>query len=186
MATVLVKNIAESILLLPIRALTLSDSVNTVTLMQLEAESNIIIEPITRTDDEGKLRTIAYSVKAEIFVPHNKMEVPWISYVHAMTNKTISAVIALGSISTWPLLPSPIESSFITDAKNSSPTAQGGYIDMRNNANITVKIESPDKRQRFLLTITSTIRNLFNNKPLVDETTPSGYNNTLIRRTMSV
>ncbi|MBE2188564.1 MAG: hypothetical protein IAE98_03775 [Candidatus Kapabacteria bacterium] len=186
MATVLVKNIAESILQLPIRALTLHDGTNTVTLMQLEAESDFLFEPIIRTDDEGLPRTIAYTVKAQIFVPHNKMEVPWISYVNAMMNKTVSAVISLGAINNWPLLPTPIENTLTTRAINSSPAGQGGYIDMRDNARITMKVETPEKRQRFLITVQSIVRSIFVNEPLSVDAPTGGLDKNLIRRTLSV
>lgn len=184
MANELVSAIKESVLQLPLRAITLKDDTNTVTILHLEAESNITIDPITRTDDEGHPRTVAYELRAEIFVPHNKTEVAWIAYVHAMRNKTISAVIALGAITNWPLLPSPISDTGIVRAINSSPSGQGGYFDLRNNSRITLKLESPERRQRYIITVKSIFRNLFNNKHFSDSGTVSGYSNTVLRRTL--
>ncbi|MCO5250127.1 MAG: hypothetical protein M9949_01750 [Candidatus Kapabacteria bacterium] len=190
MATALRKDIAGSILQLPIRALTLADGTNTVTLMQLEAESNFLVDPVIRIDDEGNPRTIAYTVKAEIFVPHNKFEEPWLAYVNNMVNKTVSAVISLGSMPNWPLLPAgdktTIENSLIARAINSSPANTGGaYIDMRNNAHITMKVESPERRQRYLITITTIIRSLFTNEPLNVDAPTGGTDKFLMRRTIS-
>ena len=177
MANVTKKSIANEILLLPIRAVTLWDGTDAVTLFQLEAESSYQTTPIVRTNDEGMPIKVAEKLTATFYIPFNHFEEMWMGKIEGMKNKAIQVIIALGQTETWPhFSDTTLNDNLITKAINSSDDSLGGYIQTDMNAYITAEWESVEFRPRMILRVTAIMRNLYNNLHLSSTATATAGN----------
>lgn len=184
MANITKKSIANEILLLPIRAVTLWDGVDAVTLFQLESESSYQTAPIVRTNDEGMPVKVAEKLTGTFYIPFNHFEELWMAKVESMKNKPIKFIIALGSSESWPhFSDSTLNETLITKAINSADQSLGAYIQTDFNAYITTEWESVELRPRMIIRVTAIMKSLYNNLHLTNTATPSA-NNHLLKSTV--
>lgn len=176
--------ITESIALMPLRAITIFDNINNLTLFQLEAESSYQIVPITRTNDEGGQKSIAYKLNATIYCPFNKPldrnEEDFIGLLDKLKTN-VSVTLALGDIETWSGFNEEENETNITNLNYYLVTKPinctgGGYIQTDANANITYEIESVEFRSRLIIRVQAFMRSLYNNLHLSNTTTSTSDN----------
>ena len=177
MADIIKKSIANEILLLPIRAVTLWDGTDALTLFQIEAESSYQTSPIVRINDEGMPIKVAEKLTATIYIPFNHFEELWMGKLEGMSNKPIQFIIALGESESWThFADTTLNETLITKAINSSDQSLGGYIQTDMNAYITAEWESVEFRPRMILRVTAIMKSLYNNLHLSNTATATSQN----------
>ncbi len=193
MADFIHKDIAERILLMPLRGITIADGTDTLTFLQLEKESSYKVSPITRTNDKGMPITIAYEVSATIYIPENNYgNADWINYHLArFLNKPVRVILVLGDTIDWPYKPASLtgfNSVLHTKVINFSTklAANRHFINMGVDTYLTAEVEGVEYRPRLIIKAQSTIRDYINNRALSDETTGTSGNIRVITNILSV
>lgn len=180
MADIISKDIAGRVLLMPLRAMTISNGTDTITFLQLEAESSYRIEPVVRTNDLGMPVTIAYDLTANIYIPNNNYGTGlWFPLLTgSFTGKPVSVILPLGAIASWPFKPASLTDHntavHIKPINTTGIPAHQHYINSGPSAFITVEIESVELRPRMIIRVKATVKSFSLNRALYDETTNTG------------
>ena len=176
------KDIAGRILLMPLRGATISDGINSITFLQLEAESSYRISPTTRINDRGQPVTVAYEITATLYIPENNYgRNDWLNYeLSRFIGKPVNVSLPLGTAINWANKPSTLTDfndvlhTKVINASSPEVAAWRHYINTGNGAYITVEIESVELRPRMIIRVTATVKSLSYNRALDDETTTTG------------